>query len=94
MDNNYFVYILCNEAKTVLYVGVTNDLRRRLTEHKQGMVEGFTKKYNVDILVYAESHSDIKTAIAREKQIKRWSRKKKENLINTINPEWEELRSY
>ena len=94
MDNNYFVYILCNEAKTVLYVGVTNDLRRRLTEHKQGMVEGFTKKYNVDILVYAESRSDIKTAIAREKQIKRWSRKKKENLINTINPEWEELRPY
>ncbi len=89
--NKYYVYILCNEKKTVLYVGVTNNLSRRLEEHKSYAVDGFTKKYRVRILIYAESFGDIKAAIAREKQIKHWSRAKKVFLINTLNPEWEEL---
>ncbi len=89
--NKYDVYILCNEKKTVLYVGVTNNLSRRLEEHKSYAVDGFTKKYRVHILIYAESFGDIKAAIAREKQIKHWSRAKKVFLINTLNPEWEEL---
>tara|TARA_Y100000588_G_C14185786_1_gene895810 strand:- start:58 stop:297 length:240 start_codon:yes stop_codon:yes gene_type:complete len=74
-----------------LYTGVTNDLIRRIYEHKNKLVAGFTQKYNVDRLVYFEACSGIVVAIAREKQIKGWSRKKKQELINALNPEWNDL---
>ena len=91
MKFEYYVYILCNAKKTVLYVGVTNNLGRRMMEHRQGLAEGFTKKYNVNKLIYAETYSDVTEAISREKQIKHWARKKKEALINAANPDWEEI---
>lgn len=87
----YFVYILTNKTKTVLYTGVTNDLKRRIYEHKNKLIAGFTKKYNVDQLVYYEVTSDIKEAIKREKQIKNLLRLKKEDLINSTNPNWDDL---
>ena len=87
----YYVYIITNKRKTVLYTGVTNDLTRRMYEHKSKTIEGFTKKYNVDTLVYFETTTDIKSAIAREKQIKNLLRRKKEELINAVNPEWKDL---
>lgn len=87
----YFIYILTNKTKTVLYTGVTNDLKRRVYEHKNKMVDGFTKTYNVDRLVYYEITSDIKAAIKREKQIKNLLRLKKEDLINSMNPSWDDL---
>jgi putative endonuclease len=88
---NYFVYILTNRHHTVLYTGVTNDLRTRVYEHKEKIVKGFTNKYNVDKLVYFEHFTHIDDAIAREKQIKAGSRKKKIELINSLNPEWIDL---
>ena len=94
MDNKYYVYILCNTTKSVLYIGVINDISRRLAEHKQGLIKGFTKRYNVHTLIYAEAYADVKTAIMREKQLKHWSRQKKEQLINSVNPEWEEILPY
>jgi len=89
--NHFYVYILTNKSNTVVYTGVTNNLVRRVIEHKTGLNEGFTKKYNVKKLVYFELFQDINQAIAREKQIKGYSREKKNNLINRINPEWAEL---
>ena len=83
--------ILSNLTNSTLYVGMTNNLIRRLDEHKSGVVEGFTKKYKVHKLVYFESTSDINSAIEREKQLKLWSRKKKEFLINLNNPTWRDL---
>ena len=74
-----------------MYTGVTNDLIRRVYEHKNKLVAGFTQKYNVDSLVYFEICSGIVVAIEREKQIKGWSRKKKQDLINSLNPEWDDL---
>jgi len=91
MDRNYYVYILTNKNHTVLYTGVTNDLKRRVYEHKEKMADGFTKKYNVNKLVYFESGSDIKGAIVREKQIKAGSRQKKIDLIDSFNKEWRDL---
>ena len=91
MANKYYVYILCNDKKNVLYVGVTNNICRRLSEHVSNLNNGFTHKYKIHKLIYAEVYSSIKTAILREKQIKRWSRVKKEQLINTANPQWEEI---
>ena len=82
---------MANAHNTVLYTGVTNNLYRRVIEHKSGKGRGFTKKYNVTKLVYLESGNDVKAAIAREKQIKGGSRKKKEDLINSTNPEWKDL---
>jgi putative endonuclease len=90
-ERQYFVYILTNKTNNVLYVGVTNDLIRRIKEHKDKKIEGFTKKYNLTKLVYFEATKDVKAAISREKQIKRWRREKKESLINGINPEWRDL---
>ena len=90
-DHNYYVYILTNNNKTVLYTGVTNNLERKIYEHKNGINKGFTKKYNINNLVYYEIQNDINEAIKREKQIKAGSRKKKINLINSINPGWEDL---
>ena len=87
----YYVYLLTNANHTVLYIGVTNDIARRVAEHKAGTHEGFTKKYNVHKLVYFETHPDINVAIASEKQLKAGSRTKKLALINADNPAWEEL---
>lgn len=87
----YYIYILSNKYNNVLYIGVTNNLIRRIYEHKNRLVEGFTEKYNVDKLVYFENISDINTAIAREKQLKNWRKEKKLNLINLKNPEWKDL---
>ena len=84
----YYVYILTNKNNKVIYVGVTNSLRRRLYEHKSEQIEGFTKKYHLHKLVYFEEYSDINDAIAREKQIKRWKRAKKNWLVETLNPNW------
>ena len=91
MDRGFYIYIMSNKNNTVLYTGVTNDLRRRVYEHKEKVVEGFTKKYHVTKLVYYEILMDAETAIAREKQIKGGSRRKKEGLIEGKNPEWKDL---
>jgi len=91
MGSKYFVYLMTNKNNTVIYTGVTNDLNRRVYENKEKLVYGFTKKYNVNKLVYFESTNDIYSAIQREKQIKAGSRKKKIELINSINPEWKDL---
>ncbi|MBQ8196738.1 MAG: GIY-YIG nuclease family protein [Clostridia bacterium] len=87
----YYVYILSSINNKVLYVGVTNDLKRRVYEHKNKLVDGFTKKYNVNKLVYFEETSDVNSAIKREKQLKKLLRVKKEQLINKINPLWIDL---
>ena len=87
----YYVYILTNRNNYVLYTGVTGDLRRRLYEHKHGTIDGFTKKYKVHKLVFFETTSDVRAAIAREKQIKGWTRAKKIALIESMNPDWKEL---
>ena len=87
----YFVYILSNWDDSVLYIGVTGDLPRRLYEHRNGLVEGFTKKYNIHKLVYYENTTDVYSAIAREKQLKKWNRAKKNALISKENPNWTDL---
>ena len=87
----YYVYILTNKSNRVLYVGITNNLVRRVYEHKNNLVEGFTKKYNVNKLVYYDFTRDVRDAIAREKQIKGWVRQKKLNLIGAFNPSWRDL---
>ena len=88
----YYVYILSNGHKNVIYTGVTNDLIRRIYEHKNHLDKGsFTSRYNVENLVYYEVTTDIDSAIAREKQIKGWNRKRKEKLIETKNPNWNDL---
>jgi putative endonuclease len=89
-NKTYYVYIMTNQSRT-LYVGVTNDIFKRVWEHKTGLVEGFTKRYNIDTLIYVESFDDILSAIAREKQIKRWRREKKIQLIIQANPNWRDL---
>ncbi len=89
-ERQYCVYIMTNAHHTVLYTGVTNNLQRRVLEHREGK-SSFTKKYNVTKLVFFEYGDDINIAIAREKQIKGGSRKKKIELINSINPEWKDL---
>ncbi|MDQ0508655.1 GIY-YIG nuclease superfamily protein [Aedoeadaptatus ivorii] len=88
---DYFVYILSNKTDSTLYIGVTNDLLRRVWEHKEKSVAGFTAKYNVNKLVYYEVAGDVDVAIAREKQLKGWNRRKKEALIDAMNPEREDL---
>ncbi len=91
MHRESYVYLLANKYNNVLYTGVTSDLIRRVYEHKNSLVKGFTQKYNVNRLVYYEACANIVVAIEREKQVKAWSRKKKEALINTLNPDWEDL---
>ncbi len=91
MVNNYYVYIMTNKHNTVLYTGVTNDLARRVTEHREKLTAGFTSRYNVIKLVYYELFEDVNAAIAREKQIKAGSRKDKLDLINSMNSEWRDL---
>ena len=87
----YFVYILSNWDDSVLYIGVTGNLTRRLHEHRNKLSDGFTKQYNVHKLVYFEHTNDVYSAISREKQLKNWSRSKKISLIERMNPEWRDL---
>ncbi|MBO5891979.1 MAG: GIY-YIG nuclease family protein [Oscillospiraceae bacterium] len=87
----YFVYILANWSDSVLYIGVTGNLTRRLYEHKNHLVDGFSSKYNTNKLVYFEETSDVYSAISREKQLKKWSRCKKNELITKANPQWADL---
>jgi len=91
MGKQYYVYIMTNRRNTVLYIGVTNNLIRRIYEHKEKLVDGFAKKYNVTKLVYYEVFEDIENAIYREKQLKAGSRQKKIDLINQMNRGWREL---
>ena len=90
MSKEYYVYIMTNKSRT-LYTGVTNDLMRRVYEHKNKLIQGFTKKYNIKYLVYYETSSSIESAIEREKQIKGWLRVKKIAFIESVNPEWKDL---
>ena len=89
-QKDYFVYIMSNTSKT-LYTGVTNDLLRRVMEHKEGKIKGFTSRYNLKKLVYFEEGHSIEEALYREKQIKGWLRQKKINLIEEMNPDWSDL---
>mgnify|MGYP000733444786 CR=1 FL=1 len=89
--NQYYVYILASKKNGTLYIGVTNDIIRRTYEHRNGLIEGFTKKYNVKLLVYYEIHQDINEAIKREKALKKWLRKWKIELIEKSNPDWKDL---
>ena len=91
MNKQYCVYIMTNKHNTVLYTGVTGNLRRRAYEHKEGLGGGFTRKYSVRKLVYYEATEDVRTAISREKQIKAGSRRKKIDLVNSMNPNWKDL---
>jgi putative endonuclease len=90
MKRQYFVYIITNKSRT-LYTGVTNNLERRVYEHKNKLVPGFTSRYNIRTLVYFEETPDVISAIAREKQIKGWLRSKKISLIEAVNPQWIDL---
>ena len=91
MGRQYYVYIMTNRSNTVLYTGITNDLKRRAFEHKEKLVSGFTSKYNITKLVYYEVFEDIENAILREKQIKAGSRQKKVELVNSMNKGWHDL---
>ena len=91
MHNTYYTYIISNRNNTVLYIGVTNDLKRRIEEHKTGQIPGFTRKYNCHKLVHYEIFSDINQAIEREKVLKGWTRKKKDELIDCDNPDRDDL---
>ena len=89
-DKTYCVYIMANQSRT-LYVGFTNNIRQRVRQHKDGLVEGFASRYKINSLVYFETFRDVTSGIAREKQIKRWSREKKLRLIQKENPDWRDL---
>ncbi len=89
--NSYYVYIMASQRNGTLYIGVTNDLARRVAEHNEKLIEGFTKEHNVDSLVYFETFSDPSNAIAREKRLKKWNRAWKVELIEKENPEWIDL---
>jgi putative endonuclease len=91
MSKQYYVYIMTNKNNRVLYTGITNDLKKRVYEHKEKFVNGFTKKYNVSKLVYYEIFGDPENSILREKKIKAGSRQKKIDLINSMNKEWSDL---
>ncbi len=91
MDRHCYTYIMINKSNTVLYTGITNDLKRRVYEHKEKLAGGFTKKYNISKLVYYEVFEDIENAILREKQIKGGSRQKKIELVDSMNKEWQDL---
>lgn len=91
MEKQGYVYLMTNKANAVIYTGVTSDLQKRVYRHKEKLMEGFTKKYNINKLVYYEAFDDIGSAIVREKQIKAGSRQKKMDLIKSMNPEFEDL---
>jgi putative endonuclease len=90
-ENRYYVYLLTNWNHRVMYLGFTNDLKRRVYEHQEKLVKGFTEKYNVNKLVYFEETTDVNAAIAREKEIKKWRREKKDGLVMNMNPDWKDL---
>ena len=90
-EKTYYVYLLTNWNNKVMYVGITNNLERRIYEHKEKIVKGFTEKYNVNKLVYYEQTSDIVEALNREKEIKKWRRNKKNQLVENTNPAWRDL---
>ena len=91
INRQYYIYLMTNKRNTVVYTGVTNDLKRRVFEHKEKLAEGFTKKYNIIKLVYYEVFEDVENAILREKQIKGGSRQKKIELVDSMNKEWRDL---
>jgi len=91
MNKQHYIYIITNKWNTTLYVGVTSDLKKRIYEHKEKLVDGFSKKYNLEKLIYYESTDNVESAILREKQIKAGSRQKKIDLINCLNPGWVDL---
>ena len=91
MNHQFYVYILANAHNTTLYIGMTNDLQRRVYEHKTHLNKGFTYRYNIDKLVWYEIFSDPNSAIVREKQLKKWNRAWKERIKNEMNPEWKDL---
>lgn len=93
MQHNYFIYILTNRTNKLVYIGVTNDLRRRIYEHKNKLFPGFTRKYNLNKLVYFERYQNIDEAILREKRLKKWKRSWKDDLIKKENPDWNDLYS-
>ncbi len=88
---SYYVYLMTNWNNKVMYLGVTNDLERRVYEHKNKLHKGFTEKYNINKLVYFEETSDVTVAITREKEIKKWRREKKNALVERVNPDWKDL---
>ena len=90
-DHNCYIYIISNWNNKVIYVGMTNDLERRIYEHKNKIFEGFSKKYNLNKLVYYEHTNDVNAAIRKEKEIKKWRREKKNKLIESMNSEWKDL---
>jgi putative endonuclease len=90
-ERSYYVYILANAGHTVLYIGMTNDLLRRMDEHRRGEIPGFTQKYKLKHLIYFESTTEVTSALEREKELKGWSRLKKEALIALDNPQWFDL---
>ena len=87
----FYVYMMTNRSRVVLYTGITNSLMRRVWQHQNGEIEGFTKTYEVNLLVYYERYNDPRDAIAREKEIKGWRRAKKNALVETMNPNWADL---
>jgi len=89
-EYNYFTYIMASVSGTV-YIGMTGNIKKRVYEHKEGLVDGFTKEYECKKLVYYEHFTDVYAAIKREKELKKWRREKKENLIKTMNPHWNDL---
>ncbi len=89
--NRYFIYFMISNNRSALYIGVTNNIQRRIFEHKQHAIDGYTKKYNCVNLVYFEETSSIEDAIAREKQLKKWGRNKKNALVESMNPNWVDL---
>jgi len=91
MSKTYYIYLLTNHRCSVLYTGVTKDLQRRMYQHKHKMIDGFSKKYSLDRLVYYEAYTDILDAISREKEIKGWLRHKKDDLVKMQNPAWDDL---
>jgi len=91
MNKTYYVYLITNWNNKVLYIGVTNNLERRLYEHKNKLIKGFTEKYNINKLVYFEQTNDIESAITREKEIKKWRREKKNSLVESANKQWQDL---
>ena len=91
MERLYYVYMITNYTNSTLYIGVTNNLYRRMEEHSKKKANGFTSHYNIYKLVYVESTTDIYAALSREKQLKKWSRHKKDRLVNMQNPEWKDL---
>lgn len=90
-EYTFYVYILTNWNNTVMYVGMTNNIERRMFEHKNKLTDGFTKKYNLTKLVYFEQGTDVHAALEREKEIKKWRREKKNELVMSMNPEWKDL---